>query len=223
MNRQGRVAAMAAFAVLACLAVAACGPDNGRPAAEATTTAGGEDTLGTGEPADTDVSTSLTGNELPAGTVAPDPGAAMATPTTMLTAVKTSDPTLHEPTAFHIGPTVTIELPYNGWQPAPTGSVKIPFSGWATDAAGTAIPGTRLRWTAIEGGTLTVLCAGSDFGPPPAPGGIAVVTDCTQFHRTFTNPRGGSGPSITIRLEAKDQVGLVGSAEVVIALYTPTT
>jgi CubicO group peptidase (beta-lactamase class C family) len=147
------------------------------------------------------------------------------TPTPTPTLTRVAEPTAAEPNGTYtlrIGPTVTIERPYNGWQPAPNGSVKIPFHGWATDATGAAIPGTRLRWTAIEGGQSTVLCSGSDFGPAPTTGGIVVVTDCTQFERTFTNPRGGSGPSITIRLEAKDQGGLVGSAEVVIALYTPT-
>jgi hypothetical protein len=67
-----------------------------------------------------------------------------------------------------------------------------------------------------------VLCTGSAFGPAPGTsGGIFNPADCTEFTRPFTNPRPGSGPSITIRLEARDAAGLVGSDEVIIALYTP--
>jgi CubicO group peptidase (beta-lactamase class C family) len=121
-----------------------------------------------------------------------------------------------------VPPTVTIHLPYNGWQPAPNGVAQIPFQGTAVDSSGTTIPGTRLRWTAIQGDASNVLCVGSAFGPAPSTiGGIVNPADCTSFTRQFTNPVSGSGPSITIRLEARDQSGLVGSAEVVIALYTP--
>ena len=117
---------------------------------------------------------------------------------------------------------MTIRLPRNGWQPAPKGVATIPFHGSAVDAASTAIPGTRLRWTAIEGSKSTVLCVGSGFSPAPSTiGGIVNPADCTTFSRQFTNPVAGSGPNITIRLEARDQNGLVGSAEVIIALYTP--
>jgi hypothetical protein len=121
-------------------------------------------------------------------------------------------------------PMVTIHLPYNGWQPAPNGVATIPFQGSAVDATNNAVSGTRMRWTAIQGTTATVLCVGSAFGPAPTtPGGLVNPADCTTFSRQFTNPVAGSGPSITIRLEAKDQSGLIGSAEVIIALYTPPT
>ncbi|HEX6870631.1 MAG TPA: serine hydrolase domain-containing protein, partial [Micromonosporaceae bacterium] len=112
-------------------------------------------------------------------------------------------PTVVNPTRTRpVSPTVSIRSPLNGWQPAPDGAARIGFSGLARDAAGTAIPGTRYRWTATEAGTTTVLCAGSDFGPPPTTsGGLTALVDCTEFTRTLYNPGGGEGPSITIRLE----------------------
>jgi hypothetical protein len=137
----------------------------------------------------------------------------------------TRGPILVVPTATRTPrtpPTVTIHLPGNGWQPAPNGVATIRFHGTAVDATNTEIPGTRLRWTIIDGSKPTVLCVGSHFGPAPtAIGGIVNPADCTTFSRQFKNPVPGSGPNITIRLEAKDRSGLVGSAEVIIALHTP--
>ncbi len=155
----------------------------------------------------------------------PDPGETLVVPTPTTSPTRTPEPTLVAPTATRTPrtpPEVTIHLPYNGWQPAPNGVAQVPFHGSAVDSTGAAVPGTRLRWTAIEGGKTTVLCTGSAFGPAPSTiGGIVNPSDCTEFTRRFTNPRPGSGPSITIRLEARDEVGLIGYDEVIIALYTP--
>src|SRR5690606_9847896 len=170
MNRRGRVAALVA-AVLASLGAAACGPTLAPPSAQTTVPVDGEGAPGIDESNET--------------VVEPTPAPQTVTPTTgTLTTpaipIGTTEPTAGGSVTVHplwIGPTVTIELPYNGWQPAPNGSARIPFHGWATDATGATLPGTRLRWTAIEGGQSTVLCSGSDFGPPPPPGGIVAVTD----------------------------------------------
>ena len=134
-------------------------------------------------------------------------------------------PTVVNPTRTRpVPPTVSIRSPLNGRQPAPSGAARIEFSGLARDAAGTAIPGTRYRWTATEAGSATVLCAGSDFGPPPTTsGGLTALVDCTEFTRTLNNSGGGEGPSITIRLEARDMAGTIGTEEVIIALYTAQT
>lgn len=161
-------------------------------------------------------------------TVPPSPTATEPTlvvPTTPPPTVRT-DPTVVVPnptrTQRATPPQVTIHLPYNGWHPAPNRKVTVAFNGSAVDSSGAAIPGTRLRWTATEQGKTTVLCAGSDFGPPPSTiGGIVAQTNCSTFNWTFTNPVFGSGPSITIKLEAKDAANLTGSDEVIIALYTP--
>ncbi|HEX6870632.1 MAG TPA: hypothetical protein VF163_06000 [Micromonosporaceae bacterium] len=77
---------------------------------------------------------------------------------------------------------------------------------------------------ATEAGSTTVLCAGSDFGPSPATsGGLTALVDCTEFIHTLNNPGGGEGPSITIRLEARDKAGTIGTDEMIIALYTAPT
>jgi hypothetical protein len=153
----------------------------------------------------------------------PTPGPTLVTPSPTRTA--SQGPTLVNPTGTRpLPPTVSIRSPLNGWQPAPNGAARIEFSGLARDATGAAIPGTRYRWSAIEAGTTTVLCAGSDFGPPPTtPGGLAALVDCTEFARTLNNPSRGAGPSITIRLEARDPAGTTGTDEVIIALYTAPT
>jgi len=148
----------------------------------------------------------------------------VAPPTTTESKPTRVAPTTTPPTRTpRTPPTPTIHLPHNGWHTAPDGKAQIRFHGTAVDSAGEAIAGTRLRWTAIEGGKSTVLCVGSNFGPTPTATGVIVnPSDCTTFSRQFTNPVKGSGPNITIRLEAKDDSGLVGSAEVIIALYTAT-
>lgn len=149
-----------------------------------------------------------------------DPPSAPPTPSAGSSGPLTTNPP--ETRTPRIPPTVTIHLPYNGWQPAPRGVAQISFHGTAVDSTGTPVSGTRLRWTAIEGGKSTVLCVGSAFGPAPSTiGGFVNPADCTSFTRQFTNSANGSGPNITIRLEARDQAGLIGTAEVIIALYTP--
>jgi CubicO group peptidase (beta-lactamase class C family) len=124
-------------------------------------------------------------------------------------------------------PTVFIREPAAGQHGAPRGVASIDFYGAATDSTGRRIAGTNLRWTATQGGVRTVLCAGIDIGPGTTPPvrptrGLAVRTDCTRFSRRLPNPVAGTGPPITIRLEARDRHGTIGIATVTIRLFTAT-
>jgi hypothetical protein len=161
----------------------------------------------------------------------------VVTPTPTVTpSVVTPSPTRDRPrlTVTHSPPTrptppvVFIRAPRAGQYGAPRGVASIDFYGAATDSAGRPIAGTNLRWTAIQGRERTVLCAGTDIGPGPTPPvtagakptGLAVVTDCTRFTRRMPNKVAGTGPPITILLEARDRHGTIGSATVTIQLVT---
>jgi hypothetical protein len=133
-------------------------------------------------------------------------------------------PTRVNPTPTRVRPpTVAIRQPTAGRHSAPRGVAQLTFSGLARDAAGAVIPGTNYRWTATQGGTKTVLCAGSGIGtgaPPTTIGGLTAKVDCASFTKSLPNPFRGAGPPITIQLEVRDAVGTIGSATVVIHLFT---
>ena len=154
------------------------------------------------------------------------PGLVVATPGSRPTASPTGVPDFAVTptrTSRPTPPTVVIRQPAAGQHPAPRGVASIDFSGFAADSAGVRIAGTSLRWTAIQGPERTVLCSGSGFtptAPTGGPGGLTVLADCTRFTRKITNKSIGSGPPITILLEARDERGIIGSTTVTIHLYT---
>jgi CubicO group peptidase (beta-lactamase class C family) len=171
-------------------------------------------------------------NPTPAPTT-PNPGATLvnptpppSTPTPGATLVNPTPPATTVPPSRPKPPTVAIRKPTPGQHLAPHRVAQLAFSGLARDADGKLIPGTYYRWTAIQGTTKTLLCAGSGIGtgaPPTTIGGLTTVVDCTSFTKALPNPFPGSGPPITIRLEARDAAGTIGSATVVITLFTPPT
>jgi CubicO group peptidase (beta-lactamase class C family) len=163
-------------------------------------------------------------NPTPAPTT-PRPGATLVNPTPAPTTHPAATrvaptPTRTSPTP----PTVHIRQPVAGQHRAPRGMARLTFSGLARDAHGALIPGTYYRWTARQGATKTLLCAGSGIGtgaPPTTIGGLTAKVDCTSFTKSLPNPFPSAGPPITIELEARDPAGIIGSATVVVVLVTP--
>jgi CubicO group peptidase (beta-lactamase class C family) len=157
----------------------------------------------------------------PTPTATPGPTLVAPAPTS------TQGPTLADPTptgSRPTPPTVVIRQPTAGAHLAPRGVAQLAFSGLARAADGTVIPGTYYRWTATQAGTKTLLCAGSGIGtgaPPTTIGGLTTIVDCTSFAKALTNPFPGTGPPITIQLEARDAAGTLGSTTVVIVLTPP--
>jgi len=152
------------------------------------------------------------GETLVAPTLPPTPALAPPGPTRSGTPPPTQTVT-PPPTRAPAPPTVAIREPRPG-QTVGIGAAQV-YSALARDGNGAIIPGTRYRWTAVQSSTRAVLCTGSDLMPTPP----TAAVDCTRVTAMLADPfRAGL---VTIQVEARDHAGVVGIAEVTIALANP--
>jgi CubicO group peptidase (beta-lactamase class C family) len=121
------------------------------------------------------------------------------------------------------GPTATITEPSSGSVHVDSGSgAEIEFAGTAVDGGGAAIAGTFFRWTAQQGGEVTVLCEGTDIaGPSGDGGGFAAETSCASFTATLPGMHIAGETLYTVTLEARDADGNAAIAETIIKVFVP--
>jgi ELWxxDGT repeat protein len=121
-------------------------------------------------------------------------------------------------------PTIFLRRPLADSVHTPSLSVvSVSFLGAARDHQGNIINGTYFRWTAVGGGSSTVLCEGSGIGGHGSSGGGGFVApkSCADFTATLTGYHPVGTTPFTIILEVKDPSGVIDERRVTINVVVP--
>ena len=165
-----------------------------------------------------------TGHQATLPAVKATPGAYTAVFTAGGTTVQRAFTVIDVP-AGQSAPTATITVPKSDVHLKSTGKpVAVSFAGTGTDAQDGALSGTRYRWTAYgNGGVTKVLCEGSQVPHDGPIDQIIMPQNCASFTAGL-GLLAGPDPTTTwtVRLEAFDFSGLVGTDTVTVTIDSIT-